>query len=283
MPNVEDRYLALLKKSLLNQLYFDNELRIQYLLDCILEGNSFESDVFLDIIAQREKDLAQLRQWRSMGWTNNDRLSRVAYSRTMLGEKRLDNIDQCIRDVVERGVPGDLIECGVWRGGGTIFMKGVLASLGDQARNVWVADSFQGLPKPSTQEDRLLDLSREICPHLAVSRLDVEEAFRSYELLDERVRFLEGWFSETLPTAPIECLAVLRLDGDLYESTMDIFHALYDRVSSGGYIIVDDYSVPACRQAVADFREEKKIEDRMIEIDWTGVYWQKSGLPNSIS
>lgn len=70
---------------------------------------------------------------------------------------------------------------------------------------------------------------------------EVQENFRRYNLLDDQVQFLKGWFCDTLPTAPIEKLAVLRLDGDLYESIMDGLNALYDKVSPGGFIIVDDY------------------------------------------
>ncbi len=276
MSNSSDRYLELLKKSLLNQLYLDNELRVQYLLECVMGKNCFESEVFHDIIEHRKKEYHDLIEFRKMGWSHNKDLSKVSCSRTMLGELRLENIEYCIRDVIERGVPGDVIECGVWRGGGVIFMKALLEVLGDNSRVVWVADSFQGLPKPTAEADLHLDLSQEVCPHLAVSRENVKNAFISYDLLDDRVKFLEGWFKDALPTAPIKQLAVLRLDGDLYSSTVDVLEALYDAVSPGGYIIVDDYFVPACRKAVDEFRKAKGIVDQINEIDWTGIYWKKS-------
>jgi len=276
MPDNNERYIALLKKSLLNQLYLDNELRIQYLIGCIEGKDSYDQNVFLDITSKKKEALDKLREWRRIGWANMDGLHRADYSRTMLGEARLANLEHCIRDVVKNEVPGDVIECGVWRGGSTIFMKGLLESLGDKNRQVWVADSFRGLPKPSNKEDMGLDLSRDIIPHLAVSRAEVEDSFRNYDLLDERVCFLEGWFKDTLAGAPIEHLAILRLDGDLYESTMDGLLALYDKVSPGGYIIIDDYYIPACRKAVHDFRDERDISDEIVEIDWTGSYWQKS-------
>ncbi len=194
----------------------------------------------------------------------------------MLGEARLHNIEFCIKDVIAKNVPGDLIECGAWRGGGSIYMRGVLESMNESQRCVWVADSFEGLPKPSREEDMEWDLSKDVFPHLAVSLKQVQTAFSDYDLLDDRVRFLQGWFKDTLPGAPIEQLAVLRLDGDLYESTMDSLEALYTRVSPGGYVIVDDYYIPACAAAVQDFRKKTKVSDPIIEIDWTGVFWQKS-------
>jgi O-methyltransferase len=114
---------------------------------------------------------------------------------------------------------------------------------------------------------------------LAVSRSDVEENFQRYSLLDEQVRFLEGWFSETLPTAPIDQLAILRLDGDMYESTIDALTALYPKLSPGGYAIIDDYGnkmTAGCRAAVTDFRGANGISDEIHAVDWTGAYWRKS-------
>lgn len=197
---------------------------------------------------------------------------------TMIGTRRLDNLQHCVEDVLRRGVPGDLIETGVWRGGASIFMRAVLYAYGVTDRAVWVADSFQGLPKPDP--DRYpADAGDELwkASALAVTLEDVKANFSAYGLLDDQVRFLPGWFSDTLPTAPIERLAVLRLDGDLYQSTMDALTALYPRLSVGGYVIVDDYGAMAsCRKAVDDFRAERGIADDIERIDWTGVFWRRS-------
>ena len=105
---------------------------------------------------------------------------------------------------------------------------------------------------------------------------EVQENFRRYSLLDDQVRFLKGWFCDTLPKAPIGQLAVLRLDGDLYESTMDGLNALYSKVSPGGFVIVDDYGDFApCRNAVNEFRQLHGINEPIEKIDWTGVFWRK--------
>ena len=112
---------------------------------------------------------------------------------------------------------------------------------------------------------------------LSISLETVMENFRKYGLLDDQVRFLKGWFKDTLHLADIDQLAILRLDGDMYQSTMEAFEALYPKLSPGGYLIVDDIgAVPACRQAVIDFRERMGIVDEMIQIDWSGYYWQKT-------
>jgi len=196
---------------------------------------------------------------------------------TMIGLVRLDNLQACVTDVLRQGVPGDLIETGVWRGGAVIFMRAILKAYRDPTRIVWAADSFEGLPRP----DAATYPADAGDPHwsfatLAVSLEQVQSNFARYGLLDDQVRFLKGWFKDTLPSAPIERLAVLRLDGDMYESTMDALGALYARVSPGGYVIIDDYgAVPACKQAVEDFRGRQGIADELRRIDWSGVFWQK--------
>lgn len=201
-----------------------------------------------------------------------------ADAETMIGRRRLDNVEECITDVLASGVPGDLIETGVWRGGASIFMRAVLKAHGDENRLVWVADSFQGLPPPdpgrypADARDRHWRASQ-----LAVSLEHVKANFARYGLLDEQVRFLVGWFRDTLPTAPMERLSVLRLDGDMYESTMVALDSLYEKLSVGGYVIVDDYgAVPGCRTAVDEFRSEHGIDETLQQIDWTGVYWQRA-------
>jgi O-methyltransferase len=180
--------------------------------------------------------------------------------------------------VVANDVPGDVIETGVWRGGAMIFARAVLEAFGDRRRSVWCADSFAGLPPPDA---RSYPVDAGDVHHtyrqLAVTLDEVRANFARYGLLDERVHFLEGWFRDTLPSAPIEQLAVLRLDGDMYESTIVALDALYSKLSAGGYAIVDDYgAAPACRQATEDFRREHGIDDPLREIDWTGVYWQRA-------
>ncbi len=196
---------------------------------------------------------------------------------TMIGEKRMDNLRSCVTEVVRGNVPGDLMETGVWRGGATIYMRALLEVLGDTERNVWVADSFEGLPRPDVEHypaDRGADLWTHTV--LAVPIEQVRANFARYGLLDERVKFLKGWFRDTLPTAPVERLAVLRLDGDLYESTILALDALYPKLSRGGFVIIDDYILEFCRKAVEDYRAKHGITDPMIAIDRTAVFWKKT-------
>jgi len=198
------------------------------------------------------------------------------YAHTMIGLKRLDNLQYCIETVLTEGIRGDLIETGAWRGGACILMRAVLAAYGIVDRRVFVADSFKGLPPPD--ENRYpVDKGDEHYKYvyLAVSRAEVENNFRKYGLLDDHVVFLEGWFKDTLATAPIERLSILRLDGDIYGSTMESLESLYPKLSKGGFCIVDDYAFRGCRMAVDDYRKRSHIDSEIKAIDWTGIYWRK--------
>jgi hypothetical protein len=196
---------------------------------------------------------------------------------TMIGLRRLDNIQRLMEDVLKRGIPGDFIECGAWRGGATIFMRAILKAYAVTNRQVWVSDSFEGLP-PADEEKYPSDygLHLDSYQYLAVSLEKVKDNFASYGLLDGQVQFLKGWFKDTLPSAKIEKLAVLRVDGDMYESTMDVLKNLYPKLSVGGYVIIDDVgAMPTCKKAVDDYRSTHGITAEIKEIDLTGVYWKK--------
>lgn len=200
-----------------------------------------------------------------------------ADAETMVGLERLANVRHCLEQVVADGVPGDFVETGAWRGGTCIYARAVLAAHGVTDRTVWVADSFEGLPAPDGRFAADAGDQHHTQVDLAITVESVEANFRRYDLLDEQVRFLVGWFSDTLPDAPIEQVAVLRLDGDMYGSTIDALDALYDKVPAGGYVVVDDYgAVKGCAQAIHDFRDARGITDELVPIDWAGVYWRKS-------
>jgi hypothetical protein len=203
---------------------------------------------------------------------------------TMTPTVRLDNARHCVEDALTRGVPGDLLEAGVWRGGMVIFLRAVLAAHGATDRRVWVADSFQGLPEPDATRfprEARAHASKTLTEdfqHLAVPEADVRANFAAFDLLDDQVGFLAGWFKDTLAAAPIDRLAVLRVDGDYYESTLDTLTALYDKVSPGGYVIVDDYGERLwtyCRRAVDEFRAAHGITAPLMKVDTGCYFWQK--------
>lgn len=271
-------YLDLLKRSLLNEIYLDDELRLLYLRDCLNGTDSFDYAIYHDIRETRSEAYQALAGRRSIGQFPNRDIHLSGFSHTMIGRRRIDSLHECLDYVREAGIPGDFMECGVWRGGSCIFMAGYLKVHGMTGRQVVVADSFDGLPPPSHDLDlKARDLSKSKFPELAVSLATVRDNFQLYGLLSDRVTFLEGWFRDTLPKAPSGKLALLRLDGDLYESTMDALTNLYDRVSPGGVVVIDDFGgIPRCKQAVEDFFANRgETMPEATEIDWTGIWFTK--------
>ena len=250
-----DLYLSLLKRSLTNTI--------------------FQSEPDID------DDEFRFAVQFATHYMNSDAVSMITLA-------RFDNIKNCIEDILRQGVPGDFIEAGVWRGGASIFMRGTLKVHGVTDRLVWAADSFQGLPEPDPElfplEAKVQSgpVMQKLYHNLAAGLDDVKRNFAAYGLLDDQVRFLKGWFKDTLPTAPLGALALIRLDGDFYESTRDGLNHLYDRLSTGGYVIIDDYGQDSwtyCRKAVDEFRSERHIEDPMVAVDSTCAYWRRSDVP----
>jgi hypothetical protein len=192
---------------------------------------------------------------------------------SMIGTVRLKNIYDCLKSAVENEVEGDFVECGVWRGGASIFARAALNELGAYNRKVWAADSFEGMPVQKTQD--LDDPALAGHAYLTVSVEDVKDNFRRFNLLDN-VTFLKGWFADTLPSCGVKKISVLRLDGDYYSSTMDTLEALYSKVAIGGYVIIDDYnSFVTCKKAVTDFLRKGGLSPTITGIDRHAVYWRK--------
>jgi O-methyltransferase len=239
---------------------------LQLMLNCLV--GSIYDDPPLKSMGNGEFN-AELREY---GWDWPSK------AHSMIGKKRMENIRYLVENILFNGVPGDLIETGVWRGGACIYMRAILDIYGVRNRKVWLADSFEGLPPPDpTNYPADADDNFHTYTDLAVSIDVVRNNFAKYNLLDDKVVFLKGWFKDTLPSSATGPLALLRLDGDMYESTMDALRNLYDRLSVRGFIIIDDYRVvEGCRSAVDDFRSSRNINDAIIEIDGVGVYWQKT-------
>jgi O-methyltransferase len=200
---------------------------------------------------------------------------------TSISHDRLKNIQHCITSVLEDEIPGDLVEAGVQRGGAAIFTRAVLAAHGVGDRRVWLADTFTGMPVPNPDSypaDAGYDQLTGHDPN-AIGVERVKANFTRYGLLDDSVQFLVGLFKDTLPTAPLGPLAVVRLDSDLYESTIDSITVLYPKLSIGGYLIIDDYNSSmwskACGQAIRDYRTEHDVTEPMQQADWNAVYWRR--------
>ena len=248
------RYLHLLMHSLTGTIYQSRGLAF---------GNQVASKLGKTQFAVKKRDEGD--DWPEIGYT-------------MVGTKCLRNIQFALESAITKNVPGDFLEAGVWRGGSSIFAKGVLRAYGeDHIRKVWVCDSFKGLPKASSKKD---GTKWDQILALRVDKATVQENFKRFDLLDDNVKFAEGYFVHSLPKvrSQVESLAVLRADGDMYGSTMDILFNLYDKLSVGGMCIIDDYSIAECQKAVTEFRKMHNITDTIITITDSGVkrYWIKT-------
>src|SRR5262245_25803429 len=244
-------YLDLMEKCLTNVIYGDLPLRPRW-------KHRLRRHVFSFELREGGKD------WPSR-------------AHTMIGLKRLHSLRDQVETTLRDRIPGDYIETGVWRGGACIMMRAVLAAYGVTDRIIYVADSFAGVPPPDRKRYPA-DRGRNFYKYkqLAVSLEEVQANFAVYGLLDDQVRFVKGWFSETLSTVPAKHFAIVRLDGDLYESTMDALTALYPRLSPGGFVVVDDYSMRSSRTAVHDYLDQHGEKVTLERIDDFSVWWRKA-------
>jgi O-methyltransferase len=257
------QYLDLLEKAILHLLYRPIDVapwpvEMEAGMTQFLESDLGRSIVSSDPVDRRRKGLDFPEYALSLG-----------------GVARLANARRCVETVLEDDVPGDVIETGVWRGGISILMRGVLEAWGAD-RSMVVADSFEGLPAPdpSIAADRVF--TDDDAGRFAVSEGEVRANFANFGF-EDRVEFLRGWFSDSLPTLDDRTWSVIRMDGDLYESTMDALTNLYPRLSPGGFVIVDDWILPPCRAAVEEFRAQHQIEDPIEQVDFASTCWRRSG------
>lgn len=197
---------------------------------------------------------------------------------TMVGLRRLDDLHSCVESVVKDGIEGDLIEAGSWRGGSSILMRATLDALGAYDRTVWVADSFQGFPAPEpddVEEDRELETDMGPLGYLAPSLEEVHGYFARFGL-EQGVRFVPGFFEETMQHLRDQRWSLIRLDADTYKATRLTLEALYPQLSVGGYLVSDDYEfLPACRRAIDEFRSEHGITEPIEPIDFNGARWRR--------
>jgi O-methyltransferase len=270
----QDPYIELLKQVISGRFHRENGMRINYLLDVAYGQQAFDVKRVIDVRSHASDRLAAIEADADEQGHYRERMFSFPYS--MLGQKRLYNIEAVIRTILREGIAGNFLEAGVWRGGACIFARLLLNHLdpgGD--RRVLVADSFAGLPSSDHAADQPYPFHLD--PSLSVSLAQVRENFRLFGLdPDQGVSFIPGFFADSLPGYDTGGLAVLRADGDLYVSTVDILENLYDQVVPGGYVIIDDYgALEPCRQATEDFRAKRGITDTIHWVDWTGVYWRK--------
>lgn len=275
MSDTTELYLSLLKEALMGTIYRDPPVDPWNGIVKNDKGEVVKWGRAPGVLSIEAGPYNETMRVKGLDWP--------ATAHTMIGRQRLGELERACMEVLRDGVPGDFVETGVWRGGACIFMAGLLRAMqspDDVLRRVFVCDSFEGLPPPNVQKypyDKN-DIHYMVAPLLAVSVDQVQDNFRRYGLLDERIVFVKGWFKDTLPDLDTNHIALLRLDGDMYESTWDALTALYSRVSPGGCVVVDDYNaVRGCQKAVHAFLDQIGLSPSVLEVfDNGGAHWRKS-------
>jgi cephalosporin hydroxylase/glycosyltransferase involved in cell wall biosynthesis len=270
------RYIEMLKGALLNEHNLENEVRLEYLISCHENGVVPELAHLRDPAHHLGGGLQQLRQARRAGSLQSAWRGTASFPYAGMGRNRLDHLERCLGAIRADSIEGDLVECGVGRGGGAIFMRGYLSAFEVPDRQVWAADGFMspaGLgPDANGVANQIADLNM------------VRAGFARFGLLDERVRFLQGAPPETLAEAPIDQVALLRIDCELTGSPAGVLDALYDKLSVGAFVVVDGYSSPDCQEAIEAFRARRGIDEVMERVDDGSVFWRKQqAAPDSVS
>jgi O-methyltransferase len=193
---------------------------------------------------------------------------------TMVSVRRLRRLDALAREMDERGIEGDVVECGSCNGGSGAVLANV-ACRSPLQRHVWLLDSFAGLPTPGNKDGSAAATFTGLCHGTAAN---VRDVLHKLGIPHDAVTLVPGWFHDTLPTLPVGRIAVLNIDADWYESVLQVLEALYDKVSPGGAVHLDDYGYwEGCRRAWEEFAARRGIGVELLPIDGIGVYFYKPG------
>jgi len=213
---------------------------------------------------------------------------------TMTSPERIFSLCKAVEYVTAENIPGDIVECGVWRGGSMMAVARTLIRLKDTSRHLYLFDTFEGM-SPSTEKDvdvsgesasAFLEANRKENPNFAwacASLEDVREAIYSTGYDVSRIHFIKGRVEDTIPENIPDSISLLRLDTDWYESTRHEMIHLYPQLSTHGVIIIDDYGHwKGARQAVDEYIKENKIRLLLNRIDYTGRIGIKLMIQNKI-
>ncbi|BBH69227.1 hypothetical protein ACTI_59120 [Actinoplanes sp. OR16] len=191
---------------------------------------------------------------------------RAAHPYSMTRKEKRYALYLATRYVVEHDIPGAIVECGVWRGGSMHVVARTLLAIEDTSRELYLFDTFEGMTEPTEKDltysgqhvGELMSAQPKTARIWAIASLeDVKEGFADIPYPAERIHFVQGPVEKTLPGQAPEQIAILRLDTDWYESTRHELLSLYDRLSPGGVLIIDDYGTfQGARQAVDEFVKE---------------------------
>lgn len=186
---------------------------------------------------------------------------------------RLIALYQLSKEINQWSVLGNVVECGVYNGGSAALLASVCCKRSPQSREIWLFDSFEGLPKPTDKDGEMAQSCGWWC-HGELSKL--RAILQKLRIPESRVHVVKGWFQDTFPTVNIPDIALLHIDADWYESVKLCLEKFYGNVQPGGFIVIDDYGHwEGCKRATDEFLRESAIDVKLIEVDYTGRYLQK--------
>ena len=271
VARARDDYLALLRAVLLDQPYLENEVRIEYLLKRAGEQQAVSADLLRAPASFMRKELSRLEQARQVGRTADGDDPTAFFPFTAMGAVKLAQLDDALRAIRDEGIAGDLLECWPGRGGGGVYLRGFLHANEIVDREVWIAGDFRSTSAQAGEralheggvDDLLADLNH------------VRDGFARFSLLDARVRFLQGSIADALADAPITKIALLRIGAGARSDAATALELMYDRISDGGFIVIEDFEQQECRDAITDFRERHGISSPIERVGWSGSFWRK--------
>lgn len=201
---------------------------------------------------------------------------------TMTSPERIFSLCNAVQYIHEKNIEGDIVECGVWKGGSMMAIAETLLSSGDTSRNLYLFDTFEGMTPPTDNDvdisgvsaesllersDKMKDESVWCCASLEV----VKSAVNGTGYPSNKIHFVKGMVEQTIPDFAPPKIALLRLDTDWYESTKHEMEHLFPRLSKGGVLIIDDYGHwQGARKAVDEYLENNKVKILLNRIDYTG-------------
>jgi len=198
---------------------------------------------------------------------------------TMTSRERIQGLHWAIEQIHGDQIPGDVVECGVWRGGNIVLARRAFDSV-NNIKHYWAYDTFDGMTQPGQQDPPEAHTNWQTSPHVVCRspRQEVEDVFRAWQILDQRTHLIQGDVAQTLQIESNlpDRISLLRLDTDWYASTLIELERLYPRLESGGYLIIDDYGYwSGCRQAVHEYFGADLIRYGFVALDDTGIMYRK--------
>jgi O-methyltransferase len=246
--------------------------RIRYRASLLAAWAELQSLYYLNLIAYyfRNTSLTQPKSF-----IKSFHMMRIVYrvkEYTAVFVPRLVTLYKLSEEVNRLSLPGDFVECGVYNGGSAAIMASFCEKT-ELKRNIWLFDSFEGLPKPTEKDgERAPDYEGWCHGDLA----KVKKVFQLMGIPQGCIVVVKGWFQDTFPTVEVPRIAILHIDADWYESVKLCLEKFYDCVQPGGYIVLDDYGDwPGCKKATDEFIKARALDVKLIQVDYTGFYFQK--------